>query len=119
MVGGGALDVRGNYVRVINCIVHDTVNGHGINAIYGAKGQVMYGNIIYKVGIASAHKDEDFVDGIRASNAYETDGVKYIVGNVVVGTDDTCKLCNGFGGITDPQSNEFDSERASGFYLEV
>jgi len=113
-----ALDVRGNHVRIINCLIHDTFYGHGIQAFPGAQGQVFYGNILYRTGRSSIKPDEDEKHAIQAFNAFETDGTKYIVGNLVIGYDDICEQCRGFSGHSNPDDDEWDTEKASGYHLE-
>jgi hypothetical protein len=116
--GAAAIALRGSHSRVINCFVHDTATGHGIVAPTGAEGQVVYGNIVSRTGIASARPDEEPTDGIRVGNAASF-GAKYVADNMLIGFNALCDKCRGLGVHANPTTAAaFAVDRASAVVVE-
>jgi hypothetical protein len=74
---GDGIAVRGAGVQIINCIVHDTQEG--ITAWSQAPNSVIYGNVIYNVGITCS--DRTHGHGLYQEN---TSGTRLIQDNIVL-----------------------------------
>jgi hypothetical protein len=75
----GGAEMLAPGIRVINCVIHDQFGNIGIGAWNQGKGQVVYGNIIYKQ-IANDNRPHN----LYAQNDYDKWGYKYIVNNLIL-----------------------------------
>jgi len=78
---GDGIAVRGAGVQIINCIVHDAQEG--ITAWSQAPNSVIYGNVIYNVGITCS--DRTHGHGLYQEN---TSGTRLIQDNIVLNSFD-------------------------------
>jgi hypothetical protein len=88
------IDMLAPGIHAINNIIHDTYDKNGIGAWNTGPGQVVYGNITYRLGIGGVNHPHC----IYTQNDFSQYGYKYLVNNMLLdqGDSSSCPVGNCF-----------------------
>jgi hypothetical protein len=79
----GGVEMLAAGTRAINNVIHDQMGNIGIGAWQQGKGQVIYGNIVYR-----QIPNENNPHNLYIQNDYDSWGYKYVVNNVLIDSAD-------------------------------